>query len=424
MIFKIPFGKEELEIEVPEENVVAEVEPKGVSFRVDEEEVIKRSLSKPIMSERISELAKGKRKVLIVVDDYTRPTPCHKILPHILNELKKAGVSDDNVKILVALGTHRKMSEKEILRKVGEEVYERIEVENHDWRDESNLVNLGKTELGTPIVVNKNVVESDLVIGVGYIVPHRVAGFSGGCKIIQPGVSGAETTGRTHWMSAEFSNEEIMGIAENPVRREIERIGLRAGLNFIVNVVLDREKRIVGAFSGHPILAHRAGAKEAIKLFGVEIPERVDIVVADSHPADWDLWQAAKGLYSADLAVKKGGCIVFITPCWEGVSKEHPEVLEFGYRGYEEVKKLVENGVIKDLTAAAHIVHVGRTSAEKAKVIMYSEGIGRKECERLGFEYASTPQDAFEKAIEVVGKESKVIIMKYAAELLPIVKKS
>ncbi|HIE14449.1 TPA: nickel-dependent lactate racemase, partial [Candidatus Bathyarchaeota archaeon] len=372
----------------------------------------------------IKDLAKKGKKTVILCDDYTRPTPAHRVMPLLLDMLNEAGITDSNIRIVMALGTHRPMTEEEIIKKVGAEVYERVEVLNHDWRDEKSLVSLGKTINGTPITVNKHVVEADLKIGVGYIVPHRVSGYSGGAKIVQPGVCGGDTTGYTHWLSARFKGEEILGVAENPVRHEIEEVARRVGLDFIVNTVLNAKGEIVNVVAGDFIKAHRKGVEEAKRIYGVEIPSKAEVVVCDSHPCDADMWQAAKGIYSADLVVKRGGSIAFITPCWEGVSPEHPDVLKFGYISYSEVERLVEEGKIKDLSAAAHIVHVGRVSAEKAEVILYSEGISEEETERLNFKYAETPQKAVDEALKRQGPNSKIVVMKNAAELLPLITKS
>jgi hypothetical protein len=133
------------------------------------------------------------------------------------------------------------------------------------------------------------------------------------------------------------------------------------------------------------------------------------------------MWQAAKGIYTRELVVKDGGSIAFITPCWEGVSPERPEVLKFGHRSYEDVRKLVESGELRDLSVAAHLVHVGRVSAEKAEVTLYSEGISREDALKLNFDYSETTQKAVDKALAKQSPDSKIVVLTNAAELLPIV---
>ncbi|KYH40588.1 MAG: hypothetical protein AYL31_006280 [Candidatus Bathyarchaeota archaeon B26-1] len=421
---KIPYGSDFVEVELPEERIIAIVGPKEVEGNPHPEDEIESALDNPVGHPGLRALAKKGRKTVILCDDFTRPTPAYKIIPILLDRLNSVGIRDEDVKIVMALGTHRPMRRDEIVEKIGEEAFERVnEVINHDWKDRDSLMNLGRTPNGTPITVNRHVVEADIKIGVGYIVPHRVAGYTGGAKIVQPGVCGGDTTGYTHWLSAKFTGEEILGVAENPVRHEMEEVARRVGLDFIVNTVLNAKGEIVKVFAGDFVKAHREGVKEARRIYGVEVPSKADVVVCDSHPCDVDMWQAAKGIYATELVVKEGGSIAFITPCWEGVSPEHPDVLKFGYMSYENVKKLVESGRLKDLSAAAHIAHVGRVSAEKARVILYSEGISREDTLKLNFEYAESPQEAVDKALAKQGPNSKILVLKNTAELLPLVAK-
>jgi len=417
---EMPFGPDFVEVALPEERILAVVSPKKVSSAPDQAREIESALDNPIGHLGLSALAKKGKKTVILCDDFTRPTPAHGIVPVLLDRLNSFGIVDEDIKIVMALGTHRPMTKEETMKKVGKEAIERVEVINHDWKNTNILVDLGKTPSGVPITVNRHVVDAELKIGLGYIVPHRVAGYTGGAKIVQPGVCGGDTTGYTHWLSAEFPGEQVMGVAENPVRHEMEEVARKVGLDFIVNTVLNTKGEIVKVVAGDFIEAHREGIKEARKIYGVEIPSKAEIVLCDSYPNDVDMWQAAKGIYASELAVKDGGSVAFLTPCWEGVSPEHPEVLKFGYRSYSEVRELIRSGQITDLSAAAHLVHIGRTSAEKAQVILYSEGISKKEALQLNFVYAETPQEAVDRALARHGPDAKIIVLRNAAELLPI----
>jgi len=341
-------------------------------------------------------------------------------LPFIIRELKKAGISDDNIKILIGLGTHRPMTELEMEKKLGSEIVKNYKVINHDWRDPMKLQYVGKTESGTEIWINREVLEADLVLGIGHIVPHRVAGFSGGGKIIQPAVCGGTTTGQTHWLSALYPGEEIMGKEENPVRKEIEAVAEKAGLSAIFNVVQDRSGRIIAAVFGNPIKAHRKGCQISKEVFGVKIPELADVVITDSYPADVDMWQASKGVYSSNLALKKGGMVILVTPCPEGVAPQHPLVEELGYRPLAEVKTLIEEGKIKDLMVAAHLVHVGEVIKQKGRGILVSSGIGPEKAEKIGFLWAPDPNKALEMAFEMLGKQARIAVFRHGGEILPI----
>ena len=409
-------------IEVPEQNLLGIFSPSILKIEESEEEIIEKAFSQPIGSQLLSERLKGCRDVLIVVDDYTRTTPVQKILPRLLKELRIGGIQPGGIKILIALGTHRPMTEEEVIRKLGEEIPKQYPILNHQWWDSSQLSFLGETEKGTPIFVNRLVKEVDFIIGIGQIVPHRVSGFSGGGNIIQPGICGEETTGRTHWLSAQFRGREILGKIENPVKEEIERVAERAGLRWIVNTIQDGSGRLIDVMAGEPTQAYRKGAIRSRQVYKSVLPQEADIVIADSHPYDSELWLAAKGIYAAELAVKQGGVVILITSCEEGISPSHPEVLELGYQTFEEVDQKVRKGTIKKLTVAAHLIHVGRVIKERAKGIMVSQGISKSETERLGLLHAREPQEALEIAFSLMGRNAKVAVLQRGGEILPIIK--
>ena len=409
-------------LDVPEKNFLGIYSPSTVRSEKSEGQIVEEAFSHPIGSPPLSEILKGVRDVLVVTDDHTRNTPVQKILPRLIRELEKGGIKPDGVRFLIASGTHRPMTEEEVLGKFGKEILKRFNFLTHRWWDPSQLIHFGKTEGGTPIFVNRLVKEVDLIIGVGQIVPHRVTGFSGGGNIIQPGICGEETTGKTHWLGARFKGREILGKIENPVKVEIEKIAQKVGLKWIINAIQDGTGRLIDAVAGDPALAYRKGAARSLQVYQAELPQDADIVVADSHPYDADLWVASKGIYASELAVKQGGVVILVSPCPEGVSPSHPEVLEFGYQTFETVDQWVRQGKIHKLTAAAHLVHVGRVIKERAKGIMVSRGISKEEKERLGLIHAKDPEEALDMAFSLSGRNSKVAILQRGGEILPAVK--
>ena len=414
---EIHYGSKLIEIECPDERT-ALIEPNKVSPVEDEREEIINALNNPIGTKKLEAILKGKNNAMVICDDITRPTPTEVILPILLDRINEAGINDEKITVMIALGTHRLMNEDEIARKVGDETLSRVKVVQNEWMKKENLIFMGKTELGIPIYINKLVVKADAKIGVGVITPHLRAGFTGGGKIIQPGVCGSETTGYTHLIASKFGMENMIGNPENPVRKEIEAIAEKVGLDFIVNVILNVEKKLVKAVAGHFIKAHRVGVKYSMKVCGVKLPFEPDVVIADSHPSDIELWQAIKGLVPAVLSVKEGGSIAFITPCYEGVSKTHPDVAKFGYRTYDEIKELVDKGVIKDLVAAAHLSVLPISKIRKCW--MYTEGIPKEVVEHLGFNYAESPQEAVDKAIESQPPDAKILVIRSSPYVLPI----
>lgn len=408
-------------LDIPERNLLGIFSPSILKSGKGEEQIIEKALSHPIGSLPLSQMLKGREKVLVVVDDYTRGTPVQKILPCLIKELGGAGVKKERIQILVALGTHRSMTKDEMIKKFGLDLLTQYPILNHLWWIPSQLIRLGETEKGTPILVNRIVKEVDFIIGVGQIVPHRVSGFSGGGNIIQPGICGEETTGKTHWLSAQFKGREILGEIENPVKDEIEQVAQKAGLKWIINTIQDGTGRTVDAVAGDPILAYRKGGARSLQIYQAELPQDADIVVADSHPYDSDLWLASKGIYASELAVKQDGVVILVSPCPEGVSLSHPEVLEFGYQTFENAERLFHQGKIRKLTAAAHLVHVGRVIKERAKCIFVSQGISKEEKEKLGFIHAQDPQQALEMAFSLTGPDTKVAVLQRGGEILPVI---
>lgn len=408
-------------LDIPDGNLIGVYQPASIQAELPPDELVSRAFANPIGSASIRELASGKKRVLILVDDYTRNTPVNLVLACLIPELESAGVRQEDVTILVALGTHRPMTQTEMLAKYGQGICSRFKIINHEWRNDDQLIDYGVTEAGTSIHVNRAVADADLIFGIGQIVPHRIAGFSGGGKIIQPGICGEETTAQTHWRSALFPGREVLGVADNPVRLEIEKVAERVGLAAIANAVCDPNGNLIGMFVGHPVCAHRAGCELSRKVYGISIPEPADILVIDSYPMDIELWQGAKALYAGELALKKDGVAILISPCPEGVSKTHGLILQEGYRPSQETIALVDSGRIHDKIVAAHLVRVGRVIRDNGIGILVSTGIKRAETEKLGFRHASSPQEALDMAFDIKGRGASVLVISQGGTALPIV---
>ena len=407
---------------IPEESLLAILKPKSsVDTRQDEIGLIRAALERPIGLPRLKRLIRKGQKILILVDDYTRNTPTQLILPPVIEELTTAGVLPKDIKLMVASGLHRLMTHEEKVLKVGKDIMETYEVMDHDWRKTDSLVQLPTSSQGTEIWVNKEVLATDFVIGVGQIVPHMVAGFAGGAKIVQPGVCGAVTTDQTHWLSACYSSSEIFGKIDNPIRQEIDEVGTRAGLKFIVNTIHDGKGKIRRCVCGDPVEAFRSGCRTAIGIYGAQLPARADIVLADSYPGDVELWQAGKAIFAAELALKPGGILILVSPCPEGVCKSHPDLAEIGYMPFAEIEAKVKQGEIKDLTLASHIAEVGRVICDRGVGVLVSDGIDPATARRLGFKWAETAQEALNFAFKVKGKHAKVAVLQHGGEVMPLV---
>jgi nickel-dependent lactate racemase len=404
-------------IDVPEENLMGLFEPKA-SPEVDSREILRRAFEAPYGSPRLKEMVKKTDQILVLIDDGTRFTPIPPLLAEILRELHAAGLKDDQIEILTAQGTHRKMSEDELFRKLGE-YRGRFRVHQHDYKDQKSLHDFGETKDGTRVEANKLLAGVDLTIGLGSIVPHRVKGFGGGAKIAFPGVSGKEIMERNQWEASMHMSETVMGVAENPMRYRMEEAAALAGLRFIANLVLDRDARIVGCFCGHPVHAHRAGCKLSREINAVHLPHRAEIVVIDAHPADRDFWQSAKAAYAGTLAVEEGGTMIIVAPNPEGVANNHPNMLEIGYRPHAEIVKMVQAGEIDDLIGAAILADVAQI-IDHARLIMVSPGVGKKDVERLGMHWAPDANAALRLAFDTHGKKAKVAVIRQGGHALPI----
>jgi nickel-dependent lactate racemase len=412
-------GYESIEpVDVPRNRLLGVFSPRILS-QIDENAVLRDGFAHPTGAPRLRELLRSRDRVLILIDDATRATPTARVLPALFEELRAAGVADDRVEFLEAPGTHRPMSDAELRDKLGAR-YGRHRVHQHHYLDESTLHDFGRTRDGTRVSANRLLAERDVVLGLGSIVPHRIKGFSGGAKIAFPGVAGREMMERNQWEASMHMSVTVMGVAENPMRLRMEEAARLVGLRYIVNVVYDVGRHIVGCFVGDPVAAHRKGCLAAREVYGAHLPTRADIVLLDSHSADRDFWQSAKGLYAGDVAVKTGGSLILVAPNPEGVASNHKNVLQIGYRPHAELVRLVQQGGIDDLVGVAILADVAQI-VDRVDCIMVSPGVKPEEARRLGFRYAESASEALDLALKRQGDDASIAVLRYGGHILPIV---
>lgn len=246
-----------------------------------------------------------------MVPDRNRPIPLKIILPSVLNELLIGGIPKHCIKILIGLGMHRPMIKKEIFASLGNEIVSQYKVINHAWWDESQIINIGTTCNNTPIEINRLVYDSEVKIAIGSVKPHRTAGWSGGAKMIQPGVSGFKTSGATHWLAAHYPVAEILGKENNPVRKEIEEIAKIVGLDFIVNCVVNRDYNLVEVFAGSYIEAHSACISVAKPYYTLKINELADILITGPVHMQAICGQMVLGQIGQNYCLRKEGQLYF-----------------------------------------------------------------------------------------------------------------
>lgn len=407
MEIEVPYNEGTKKIEVEDERLLWVISPNNPMGKG--KDAIKKALNNPIGSDPLKKLAEEAENAVILVDDNTRPTPQKDILPIVLDRLNEAGLNDENIKLVIGLGTHRKMREKEIEERFG--LGDRVEIINHECKNKDELVLVEEND-GHPIYVNREYYDADLSISIGSILPHVLTGWSGGSKMVQPGVSGEETTGYTHLMSVRKGVGRSLGEAKNPVREEIDKIALDSGLDFILNVILNLDGEIYEAVAGHPIEAFQKGVEYAKEIYSVEIPEIPDIVIANSHPNERDLWQGQKAINDAYVLTEGESDIVFLSPCLEGVSQKHPILIERSEDSLTEILEDVENERIGDEVGASGLLSL-QTLKSDVGCTFVTEGISREEVEKMGFKYAESVEDALREM------KGKIGILTHAGETAP-----
>ena len=420
--YKIPFGNENIEIKLDKKNFLYYALPVVPDNIPNQESVVTLGFENPYNSKKLEEMVNPEMKIIIIIDDITRPTPKRLLLQQVLSRLAIASIPDSNITIAVALGTHRKLTEEEIAEHIGQDITARFSFLNIDYKDTDRFVNLGKSENGTPIEVYREIVESDFKIAIGNIVPHIAAGWGGGGKMIQPGVCSERTTEVTHLMACTIQNVlEACGTVDNPCRQEMEKIAGQVGLDFIINTVLDEHKNILGVFCGHYIDAHRAGVKLATEVMRPLIPRRADIVISSANPADIDFWQGCKPYIYSHFGVRDNGVIIFVIRSGEGFcgnAPQHAETLKkYCSLSTEQIMADVESGELKDIVGVNVPLFLA-SIRDRAKTFCVSGGMSNEEIKSLGFIPAQSVEKALEQAFEIMGFDATVGIIPYCGETL------
>ncbi|MEM4476976.1 MAG: nickel-dependent lactate racemase [Candidatus Korarchaeum sp.] len=408
--FSLPYGSSEVRFNLPSNLKVYLIEPREVKPLEDLESELRNSIR------NLSDIVKPGRRVAVVADDITRPTPTARVLPILLDQLNDLGIRDELISLVVALGTHRPMTQPELELKYGEAV-ERIEVIQPDFRDPEKQVKIGLMPSGAPIEVTRELSKVDLSIGIGCVTPHHVSGFSGGSKIILPGVSGERTVGEMHLMSARL-RRSFLGIERNEVRDLMDLVAEKAYLRGLIDLVVDGVGRPTWIGCGEFKDVFREAVVESRKVYEVDAPKELDLVITTSYPADIDFWQAHKALYPADMVLREGGTLILATPCPEGVSKTHPDVIELAGLSPEEIDRRIEAKIVKDLIGAANSM-VWSKIRSRIRVVIVSDGLDEWEVRSMGFEWYGDLEEAINKELARFHEKPRVGVMKNSPELLP-----
>ena len=413
MEFTLGFGSCTQKLNVPDENLICVLMPNTVQQGLTGEAEVSRALNNPIGTPRIGQIVRPGETVAIVTSDITRPLPSYKILPLLVEELLQAGIRRQDITVVFGLGSHRKQTAEEQKKLVGEQVFSLIRSIDGD---DSDCVHYGFTSRGTPVDIVRAVAKADRRICLGNIEYHYFAGYSGGAKAIMPGVSTREAIQHNHSRMVEAA-AAAGRLTGNPVREDIEEAARMVGVDFIVNVVLNEHKEIVRAVAGDVVRAHREGCRYLDRLYGKPIAERADIVVVSQGgaPKDLNLYQTQKALDNAKHAVNKGGVIILVGSCKEGLG-EH--VFEEWMTKSPDAHSMIDR-IQTDFQLGGHKAAAIAMVLEDAEIYLVSE-LDADFVKRIFLTPFSDVQTAFDAAMRKIGDEASVIVMPYGGSTLPL----
>jgi nickel-dependent lactate racemase len=421
LMVEFPYGKTAVRMNLPDEKLLFVVKPHEFMPRSTVKTYeIEECLHNPIGEGRLSKLTLNRDKVCIIISDYTRAVPNDKLLPPILHELKKAGCPLDNVTIIIANGLHKPASKSEIGDIIGKTVAEDMKIVNHDAENKDELFYLGKTSYGTGLWVNRIVAECSFIIATGLIEPHFFAGYSGGRKSILPGIAGEESIFQNHSFKMIAHPRARYGIlAGNPIHEDMMEAMKMAKLNYIVNVV-SKNGRVVKAFAGDPCKAYEEGIRFVDKLVKVHVPSRAEIVITTNggYPLDRDLYQAVKGMAAAELVVKKGGVIIILSECIDGIGRGHEsfyDLMSSAENPDQVLGRIEKEEPLKDQWEVQVLARI----LKFANVIVVTRNVKHSLIEDMHLIPASSLEEALSVAYKLTSKESKIIAMPYGPYVIP-----
>ena len=422
----VHYGGRKIEFETPRGwNVFCGEETPSIPAARNPSEKIIHALDKPIGSPRVEELAHPGMKAVILFDDLTRPTPVHMVLAEILNRLNKQGIEDGDISAVCALGTHPAPSSEELKTKIGKETFERLNnrIYNHDSLSKENMV-VGRTSRGSCVEINPHVFGSDLIIGIGTCLPHVWAGFSGGSKIIMPGICSWRSVAEHHIKWVQNRNSRIGKLEGNFFYQEENEFARIVGLDFKVDFVLNRKNEVTDVFCGDVVREHERAAQEALHEYLVKIPHLVDLSVVSSYPMEQGL-QSLKGLDAAALITKKGGKIIWVAPQkgWEDLAPLIEEVAKESSSN-DYLNQLLagiypESCFAMGISALLCIWVLKRMRERFCEIVHVCEGLSRDQVEAMGMRYAHSIDEGIEMVREGLPR-ADVAVLASGGTALPV----
>jgi nickel-dependent lactate racemase len=418
----LDYGRTGLDVELPDERVIGPLAIRPAPPLKDPEGAIRAAIEHPIASRPLAELARGRRNACILVCDITRPVPNRLILPLLLGTLEEQGIPHRDILILIATGLHRPNEGTELEEMLGRDIVARYRIENHHGKVRAEHDYLGRTPNGVPVYLDSRYVRADLKITTGLIEPHLMAGYSGGRKVICPGIAALETVQVWHGPRfLEHPRADCGFIEGNPVHEESTRIAQMAGCDFIINVCLDEQRRITWVGAGDMIQAWEEGVRFIEGVVKVSVPEPLDVVVTScaGYPLDTTWYQAVKGLTGALPIVKQGGTIVLAASLTEGLGSgefqhlinDNPDLRVFKQRILGKDYFVMDQWQLEEL---AKVV-------ERCRVKVVTHGLPAETLRRCHVEPAATVEQAVADCLAHYGPHARVGVIPKGPYVLPYV---
>jgi len=410
----LPYDKKKIPVEIDDRNFVGSLVSRVESYQPGKspEELVEASLDHPIGSPKLEELVKGKKNIVIISSDHTRPVPSKIITPILLRRIRSAQ-PDANIKILVATGFHRPSTRHELIDKYGQEIVDREQIVMHVSTDDSAMVKIGTLPSGGECIVNRVAAEADLLLAQGFIEPHLFAGFSGGRKSVLPGIASYHTILANH--CAEFINSTNTrpGILEgNPIHKDMLYAAKTAGLRFIVNVILNGERDVIASFSGALEQAHAEGCRFLTSLASVnKVPCDITVVTNGGYPLDQNIYQAVKGLTSAEATNKEGGVIIMVAGLADGTGGkgfyENLAQCKAPQEFLERVSHVDRRHTVPDQWESQVLARI----LSRHHVIVVSDLIKPEIVTAMHMEHAQSFDEAIRRAYELQGRSARVAVI-------------
>jgi nickel-dependent lactate racemase len=421
MRVRLDYGRSGLELELPPEIHAMVVRRPGVVALHDPVGAVRDACARPIGCSPLAELARGRRSAVVVISDRTRPIPYAVVLPPLLDTLEAAGIPRERIEILVATGLHRACTTEELVEMAGSGVVARYRFRNHAARSAEQHRYLGRTTQGTEIVIDRGYLDAELKIVTGLIEPHLMAGYSGGAKGVASGIAATETLRRTHgpvMLEAEVGPGIVAG---NPFRADLLEVARSAGVDFLLNVSIDRQRQLTGVFAGDLEQAHAAGIAAVERHVRVDVPAPADVVVttAGGHPLDLTFYQAIKGPVAALNLIRRGGTVILAASMTEGLgSADFQRLLDRLRAGDDAMTLLTTPGFFCiDQWMVQHLDQVLR----QVSLVVVSAGLDGEALRGLPLGRAGRVEDALAAALRRHGPHARVAVIPEGPYVLPTV---